>query len=98
MGHAQCQVHLKLEIMYDKTCLRDLPNEIRFNEVAEYYNATRDMVESAILVCGGPGEVLTFFVSGGCHVDTVCVVQVAPDLYYDHFKSACVELVPFNNN
>ena len=43
--------------MYDKIRFRDLPNEIRLDEVAEYYNATGDIVGSGILVCGSPGEV-----------------------------------------
>ena len=32
-----------------------------------------------------------------CHVDTVRVVQVAPDLYYEYVRPACVELAFYNN-
>ena len=44
--------------MYDKKRFRDLPNQLRLVEVAEYYNATGDIGGSNLLVCGSPGEVV----------------------------------------
>mmetsp|Transcript_1433 Transcript_1433/g.2264 ORF Transcript_1433/g.2264 Transcript_1433/m.2264 type:complete len:3782 (+) Transcript_1433:192-11537(+) len=41
----------------DSVRFRDLPNEIRLDQVAEWYNATGSITGSGVIVCGSPGEV-----------------------------------------
>ena len=42
----------------------DWPKKIRLEEVAEYYNETKDMVNNDILEYGRPGEVHNNYTSG----------------------------------
>ena len=49
----------------DTVRYRDLPNELRVDEVATYYNATGAIGGDGVVVCGSPGEVANDPTLGG---------------------------------